>query len=333
MMLAAVLSAAVLATVPVIVGAPAGLATPFAAWAVLIVGAAYGPWLVTIILAGMLLFPDGRLPSSAWRWPVRLPLLMVMTGTVAYIVHPGSIAPGMPANPIGVDLLPADLLASLLLLDPIGIALLALIGAASLVARYVGATTDVRAQLRWLVAAVLPAVLIMPISFFEPYQESATLADLLWASAILLVPFAIGIAIVRYRLYDIDRLISRGVSWAVLSGLLLGVYAAAVLVLQGLLGGLTQGATIAVAGSTLLAAAMFQPFRRRIQAATDRRFNRATYDAQRTTMAFAATLRDEVDLNALRGDISAAVETALGPSSVGVWLREPATNRPRTATP
>ena len=112
----------------------------------------------------------------------------------------------------------------------------------------------------------------------------------------MLPPLAIGIAVTRYRLYEIDRLISRGLSWAVLSGLLLAVYGGAILLLQTLLGGVIRGQTLAVAGSTLVAAALFQPLRRRIQAAVDHRFNRARYDAERTAIDFAERLRDEVDL-------------------------------------
>jgi hypothetical protein len=333
LMLAAALSGAVLAGVPVIVGSPAQLASQFAPWAVLIVSAAYGPWFVTITLASTLLFPDGKLPSPAWRWPVLIAVLMVATATVAFALYPGSIAPGLPANPIGIDLLPARALASLFVLDPIGIAGLGLIGAASLVARYARATSDVRAQLKWLVASVVPAALILPISFFEPDQTNTSVADLLWASALLLVPLSIGVAIVRYRLYDINRIISRGLSWAILSGLLIAVYAGAVLLLEGALGRVTQGETVAVAGSTLLVAALFQPLRRRIQAATDRRFNRAGYDAQRTAIEFVESLRDQVDLTSLSRDIADVVETALRPSSIGVWLRQPAPSPSRPTTP
>jgi hypothetical protein len=333
LVLAAALSAAVLAGVPVFVGDPAKLSTPFAPWAVLIVSAAYGPWFVAVILASMLLFPDGRLPGPSWRLPVLIVVLLVVTSTAAFVLHPGAIAQGLPANPIGIRLLPADALAFLFVLDPLGIAILGLMGAASLAARYARATNEVRAQLKWLLASVVPAALIIPISFFEADQTNTSMADLLSALALLLVPFSIGVAIVRYRLYDIDRLISRGVSWAILSGLLLAVYAGAVLLLEAVLGRVTQGETIAVAGSTLLAAALFQPLRRRIQAAVDRRFNRATYDAHRTALDFAEGLRDHVDLASLRGDIADAVEKALSPSSIGVWLREPASSPTRPTTP
>ena len=144
----------------------------------------------------------------------------------------------------------------------------------------------------------------------------------------MLPPIAVGIAVTRYRLYEIDRLISRGLSWAVVSGLLLAVYAAAILLLQAVLGDVIGGQTLAVAGSTLLAAALFQPLRRRVQTAVDHRFNRARYDAERTTTDFADRLRDEVDLATVSGDIVGVVDTALHPSAIGVWIRRPGPTTP-----
>jgi len=127
--------------------------------------------------------------------------------------------------------------------------------------------------------------------------------------------------VTRHRLYEIDRLISRGLSWAVLSGLLVAVYAGAVLLLQGVLGDVTQGETLAVAGSTLLAAALFQPLRRRIQTTVDHRFNRARYDAERTAIDFAERLRDEVDVDHLRIALATTAAGVVHPTGAGVWLR------------
>jgi membrane protein implicated in regulation of membrane protease activity len=158
------------------------------------------------------------------------------------------------------------------------------------------------------------------LALFDPSGETAWVPA---SVAFMFPPIAIGIAVTRHRLYEIDRLISRGLSWAVLSGLLLAVYAAAVLVIQTLLGGVIQGQTVAVAGSTLLAAALFQPLRRRVQVAVDHRFNRARYDAERTATDFAERLRDEVDLATVSGDIVGVVDTALRPTTIGVWIRRP----------
>jgi hypothetical protein len=138
---------------------------------------------------------------------------------------------------------------------------------------------------------------------------------------ILLVPVSVWIAVTRHRLYEIDRLISRSLSWAVLSGLLVAVYVAAVLVLQNVLGSVTQGETLAVAGSTLLAAGLFQPLRRRVQRIVDHRFNRASYDADRTIETLAARLRDEVDLDQIRASVVATVGHSVAPSRIDLWLR------------
>ena len=153
-------------------------------------------------------------------------------------------------------------------------------------------------------------------------------AFLLSVFGLLLVPVSVWIAVTRYRLYEIDRLISRGLSWAVISGLLVAVYAGAILLLQTVLGDVIGGQTLAVAGSTLLAAALFQPLRRRVQTAVDHRFNRARYDAERTTTDFAERLRDEVDVDHLRTALAATASGAVHPTGVGVWLRPaPGTTR------
>jgi hypothetical protein len=142
------------------------------------------------------------------------------------------------------------------------------------------------------------------------------------ASSFALIPLAIGVAVLRYRLYEIDRIISRTIGWAVVTTIVAGLFIALVLAFQALLAPLTGSNTIAVAGSTLLVAALFQPLRRRVQRLVDRRFNRTRYDAERTVAAFAARLRDEVDLESLRGEILTAVAQTVQPTSVSLWLRD-----------
>jgi DNA integrity scanning protein DisA with diadenylate cyclase activity len=141
------------------------------------------------------------------------------------------------------------------------------------------------------------------------------------------VPIAVGIAVLRYRLYEIDRIISRTIAWAVVTGVLVGVFFGAVVALQALLTDFTQGETVAVAASTLVAAAVFQPLRRRVQRAVDRRFDRAAYDARQTVEAFARRLRDEVALDAVVTDLLEMVATSMKPTSLALWLR-PAAPRP-----
>jgi hypothetical protein len=140
--------------------------------------------------------------------------------------------------------------------------------------------------------------------------------------ALLTLPICIGIAVLRYRLYEIDRVISRTLSWAIVTGTLLAVFVATVVGLQGLLDDLTQGGTLAVAASTLIAFALFQPLRRRVQHAVDRRFDRARYDGERTAAGLADRLRHEVDLGAVGVSLTGAVERSLRPTTVGLWLRD-----------
>ena len=199
----------------------------------------------------------------------------------------------------------------------IGSLLVSVLGVAAVVTRYRRGSGLERQQLRWLVAAVLLAVVPLTISIVGGGVNWIVLAF----PGVILVPAAVWIAVTRHRLYDIDRLISRGLSWAVLSGLLVAVYAVAVLLLQGVLGDVTQGETLAVAGSTLLAAALFQPLRRRVQTAVDHRFNRAHYDAERTASAFSVRMRDATDLPTVTNDFDVTVRRAIAPSSLGLWLR------------
>jgi hypothetical protein len=270
-----------------------------------------------------LTFPDGRLPSSRWRWPTRAAVGALGASTILIAFTPGAIENVMPWNPIGIDALPVWIWSLAWPLAAIGGVLISILGVAAVVARYQRGAGVERLQLRWFVAAVLLAVVPITIS---PLGGGPG-AFLLAVFGLLLVPIAVWIAVTRHRLYEIDRLISRGLSWAVLSGLLVAVYAGAVLLLQTVLGGVIQGQTVAVAGSTLLAAALFQPLRRRVQAAVDHRFNRARYDAERTATDFADRLRNEVDLAAVSGDIVGVVDTALRPSTIGVWIRR---SRPTT---
>jgi hypothetical protein len=303
---------------------PGGSSTsPNAAWAFLALSAAYGPWFASLVLASMVLFPDGRLPGRWWRLPVILAILAIAASTVSRLVAPGPLAPGMPDNPLGVEALaglPYDALAAL---DPLGIATLALIGMAALIVRYRAAGPVVRQQLKWLVAAVIPAALATPVAFFEPNSTTTSLADLIQMTAItVLMPLAIGIAVTRYRLYEIDRLISRTIGWAIVTGILVAVFAGLVVLLQALLAPVTNENAFAVAASTLIAFALFQPVRRRVQRAVDRRFDRARYDGEQIIAVFAARLRDQVDLGSLEGEIASVANGSVRPASAAVWLRK-----------
>ena len=271
-----------------------------------------------------LTFPDGRLPSSSWRWPTRAAVGALAASTILITFTPGAIQNVVPWNPIGIDALPAWIWTLAWPLAGVGGVLISVLGVAAVVSRYRRGEGVDRQQLRWFVAAVLLAVVPITVSPLGGGPGALLLA----VFGLLLVPIAVWIAVTRYRLYEIDRLISRGLSWAVLSGVLLVVYAGAVLLLQTVLAGVIQGQTVAVAASTLLAAALFQPLRRKVQAGVDHRFNRARYDAERTATDFAERLRDEVDVDHLRTALATTAGGAVHPDGVGVWLR-PAHEAPR----
>jgi hypothetical protein len=171
-----------------------------------------------------------------------------------------------------------------------------------------------------LIAVALVAAVAFPLAFNLPDTVIGNAAFGVGLLAMLALPVAIGIAVLRYRLYEIDRIISRTIGWAIVTSGLLGVFAVLVVGLQALLDGVTQGDTLPVALSTLVAAALFQPIRRRVQHAVDRRFDRARYDGERTAAAFAERLRDEVDLEALADDLRSTVGHAVRPAAASVWL-------------
>jgi len=186
----------------------------------------------------------------------------------------------------------------------------------SLAFRYRRARTAERAQLKWLVYAgaviMVAALATIPIA-------SSNLQNAISSGAVALVPVAIGVAVLRYRLYDIDRVISRTVAYAIVTGLLVGIYAGLVLLATQVLGLRTP---VAVAAATLAAAALFSPVRRRVQRVVDRRFNRARYDADQTVAAFATRLKDAVNLDSVRDDLAGVVSRALEPAHVSVWISQ-----------
>jgi len=170
-----------------------------------------------------------------------------------------------------------------------------------------------RQQLKWLACG---AAIALGVGIAGSALTSGVVSYVLGACLIAL-PVSIGVGILRYRLYDIDRIISRTLAYAIVTGLLIGVYAGLVLLTTHLL---TFSSSAAVAASTLVAAALFNPLRRRVQRAVDRRFNRARYDADQTVAAFAARLKDAVDLDAVRDDLAGVVERTLEPAHVSVWI-------------
>ena len=192
----------------------------------------------------------------------------------------------------------------------------------SLVFRYRRAQAAERAQLRWLVyAGGLIVVAFLAETLAEnvigPGAAATNLQNATSSGGAALIPVAIGVAVLRYRLYDIDRIISRTVAYAIVTGLLVGVYAGLVLLATQVLGVHTP---VAVAAATLAAAALFTPVRRQVQRRVDRRFNRARYDADQIAAAFAARLKDTVELSSVRDDLTGIVSRALEPAHVSVWI-------------
>lgn len=269
-----------------------------------------------------LLFPTGGLLSPRWAWVSRLALVGLVGMVLRFAFRPGRID-SFPTieNPFGIE-------SALPILDLIGAAgegLLigaAVAAVASLVLRTLRAQGTERLQMKWFALSVV----LLPVAFlageaiqpFDPTEEDAA-TFLLIMAALLAVPTTMGIAILRYRLYDIDRLINRTLVYGALTALLTGAYLLAVLTLQSVLP-LPDDSPAIVAVSTLAVVAAFGPLRAGIQGAVDRRFNRSRYDAGRTIAAFNRRLRSEVELDSLTRDLVGVVEDTMQPACVSLWL-------------
>jgi hypothetical protein len=278
----------------------------------------------------VLVFPTGRLPSRRWR-----PAVWVFAGGLVlylglYLLQPGPIGDDLPANPLGVGWAKR-------LLERIGpvlgllFTLFVVLVLVSLVLRFRRARGDERQQLKWFTfAAALTAVLPPALGGLAEQAGAPLVGAVFFSLVTVMLPAAIGVAILKYRLYDIDRVINRTLVYGLLTVLLAGVYAGAVLVLGQVFGGVGRDPpSWAVAGATLAVAALFQPARRRIQAIVDRRFNRRKYDAATTVEAFSARLRDEIDLDALSAELLAVAHQTMQPTTATLWLRPSGPARPR----
>ena len=281
-------------------------------------------WAPAIVLLGLaiLLFPDGRLPSPRWR-PVLWSYLAVVacyTGGT-YAVAATALAARHVRVDSGGGLTAISSATFYWLIFPVLVAFWLWFVAAQVLS-WRRSSGERRQQLKWLLsgAAVLALsqVIFQPVLALYPHlpQVQLVLGFLLGLGAAAL-PASMAVAILKYRLYDIDRIISRTLSYAIVTGLLIGVYAGLVLLTTQVL---TIKSPVAVAGSTLVAAALFNPLRQRVQRAVDRRFNRARYDADQTVTAFAARLQDAVDLDAVRDDLAGVVHQVLEPAHVSVWV-------------
>jgi hypothetical protein len=265
----------------------------------------------------LLLTPTGSLPSPRWRWWARVtaaaPLVAMASSALLAFEQPYQSV----TNPLAVPALagPLQVVAGVALIVT---GLTILVAAWSLVVRFRHARGVERQQLRWVaLAAALTAVAVLGIVAVAAIGIGTAL-DWLLGVCMALLPVAIGAAILRYRLYDLDRIVSRTLAYGLLTVLLGGGYAGLVLGLGQLLG---RDSSLVVAAATLTVAALFQPARRRVQALVDRRFNRRRYDAAQTIQAFSARLRQQVDLDTLTAELLGVVEQTMQPTSVSLWLR------------
>jgi hypothetical protein len=287
-------------------------------------------WAPAIVLIGILvfLFPDGRLPSPRWRWALGLYLGVAglwAAGTVVVTVY--AIATHRTSVDSGGNLLlfdhPAGFSAWWGVVNDLFFPLLALGWLASVAAQalsYRRASGERRQQLKWLLSGSVLAGVSLLITAGHTFGDSVfgRILSALAFAGILAIPVCLAVAILRYRLYDIDRIISRTLAYAIVTGLLVGVYAWLVLLATQVL---RLHSMVAVAAATLAAAALFAPVRRRVQHAVNRRFHRARYNADQTVTAFAARLQDAVDLDAVRDDLAGVVQAALEPAHISMWIR------------
>jgi hypothetical protein len=273
-------------------------------------------WLLLVALP--LRFPTGRLPSRRWRgfwwWAIAD---LVLTCFVFATSVP-TIASGAVANPAWIPAMGA-----IAAWTPVVVALLAatfVVSIASLFVRYRGAAVRERAQLRWMTWSVALSVLGLLIGALAPdgLEWTQTWVLLLYA----LIPVSVAVAVLRYRLYEIDRIISRTAAYALVTVTVVGTYALVVLLFSLLVPGL-QDAPIGVAAATLAAAAVFLPALRWVRRLIDRVFNRSQYDAERVVLAFGERIRNGADPHTAGEDLVGAVGRTLQPASVGLWIREP----------
>jgi hypothetical protein len=268
----------------------------------------------------LLLTPTGSLPSPRWRWWARATAAAPAVGLLAITLapRPGRLVGLAEGNPLDLSGLSGALFVTYQLAFAVA-GLAVVVGAASLVVRFRRARGTERQQLRWVaLAAALAAPGSVVLLAAAAMGTSPDLLGWVAGTCFAILPLAIGAAILRYRLYDLDRIVSRTLAYGLLSVLLGGGYAGLVLGLGQLLG---RSSSLAVAGATLAVAAAFQPARRRVQQAVDRRFNRRRYDAAQTIEAFGARLRQQVDLDTLTSELLAVVEQTMQPTQASLWLR------------
>jgi hypothetical protein len=294
-------------------------------------GAAFA--VIGTTVASLALLLSGPLLIS--RFPARAPALWqrrvedLLMALVSLVVIAGAAKPGLldislldtVENPLGLDWMPSDPNA-LFALTVLAYAAASLVATFGLVRRYRGGGPIVKAQIRWFAASITVSLCLLGLMIASSGNEALNgIAWPLWIASLLLPPIAIAIAILRYRLYDIDRIVSNAIGYGVVTIVLFAVFAGVNVVLVSQVSPLVSNEGIAVAASTLLVAALFNPLRTRVQRAVDRRFHRARYDADEMVQEFAARLRDELDLATLVDDLAMIATRAVEPTAAVLWLR------------
>jgi hypothetical protein len=272
-----------------------------------------------------LLFPTGRLLSNRWKIVVYAALGSLVLMSVTFAIKPGPVntVPSVN-NPLGIDAA-STMTAFIEGSGSIVVTAPAILALASLVVRLWRAQAEERQQMKWFVYAValFPVLFLSAqvVSTIFPTEEDWP-SFLMVMVGLLLIPVSIGMSILRYRLYDIDRVVNRTLVYGALTAILVAGYAAGVLVMQSVLP-LPEDSEVAVAASTLAMAALFRPLRARIQALVDRRFYRARYDAAHAIDRFGARLRNETDLDSLASHLIGVVGDTVQPSHASLWIRTP----------
>jgi hypothetical protein len=268
-----------------------------------------------------LLFPTGKLPSARWRWFAWFTAIVLLPAAILAALSPGLILSSTLDNPLGVEGLPDASKA----IEAFMYALV-VVGASSMLVRLRHAGRIERQQIKWFAYAtvvVLSGVILKNV-VYPPVGVTWVwwVGLILTAVGVVSSPVAMGVAIFRYRLYEIDIIINRTLVYGSLTATLVALYFAVIVVLQRLFVALTgEQSTLAVVASTLLIAALFNPFRRRIQSVVDRRFYRRKYDTRKTLEAFSSQLRNESDLEALSDDLVGVVRETMQPAHLSLWLR------------
>jgi len=289
-----------------------------------------GSFIWTLAFAPMVfviqLFPTGRPLSRRWIPALWLTGAGIACAVIAYAFTPGPMTNAIdPAlNPYGIE----NLRGPLRTLSGVGGALIVasvVLAVSSLVLRFLRSVNVERQQMKWFAYAglVLLAALVVQIVVFSIVPETETIVDVsnaLFSLTVTLIPITIGLAVLRYRLYDIDRIISRTLAYGLVSTILIGAYLLAVLALQSVLP-LNEDSPIIVAASTLAVVAAFGPLRTRVQTVVDRRFNRSRYDAERTIAEFGARLKSEVEIGSVSKDLLGVISRTMQPEHVSLWLR------------